>query len=591
MSELDPLDEYARDGYSKDYWDLVFDQLGRRKLFKGALVVLAFLYATAIYAPLLGSDRPYVLEAIDYGEYSLAQRTLYPVTLSVGRLIRLGREEYEANLPENAELDWNGALAAEADGARNMVATMRSYLPDATAAGVTDELTVYLEHVDAAIAAARAGSADEAQELAQEAKALAKEIRVEYAAAEPAGEGATAGRQLAPITTYPLWSTISATEFFFMVLWAFVLAWPLWNRLINRVVLGADRARIRAVRRRKLAAVLALSSLFAGAWKIWVDGSMVFEAASYKQDLSAGEIVAERAVFPLIPYGFAEMNTGENYRPPSWMASSEIDEEGYYVRGPRVPKTDPVTGFKPPGAPVDERFAELPRNATWRHAMGTDSVGRDMLVRMIWGGRVSLSVGLISAVLLVLIGTTIGACAGYFGGRVDLLLSRLMEIVLCFPAFFLILMVVAFTDPNVVSPIIAIVVVIACVRWTGVARLARGEFLRLREQEFTLAARATGVPTHRIIFRHILPNAIGPILVAGAFSVAAGILTESALSFLGFGVKHPIPSWGSIVNESRSAEHWWIQLFPGLVIFVTVVCYNLVGEAIRDAVDPKMQVQ
>ncbi len=572
--------------YSKDYWDLVLDQLGRRSLFKLALAVLALLYGTAIYAPLLGSDRPYVLEAVNYEEYGVAQRTLYPVTLSVGRLIRQGREEYEAGLPDDATLDWDGALAAEVDGARHMTRTMRRFLPPA-AMGEEDVLAAYLTRVEGAVAAARSGELGAAEALADEAKALAKRIRTEYAASRDAEDG----RALVPATSHPLWTSITASEFFFMVLWAFVLAWPLWNRVVNRAVARGDRERVRALRKKKLALVLGVSALAAGLWKVQVDGSMTFDAATFKQGISSGAIVAERAVFPPVPYGFAEMNSGENFRPPTWMANAEIDTEGYYVRGPRVPKVDPVTGFRPPGAPVDERHAEPLRNSEWRHALGTDSVGRDLLVRMLWGGRVSLSVGLVSAVLLVLIGTTIGACAGYFGGRVDLVLSRFMEVVLCFPAFFLILMVVAFTDPSVVSPIIAIVVVIACVRWTGVARLTRGEFLRLREQEFTLAARATGVPTHRIIFRHILPNAIGPILVAGAFSVAAGILTESALSFLGFGVKHPIPSWGSLVNESRSAEHWWIQLFPGLVIFVTVVCYNLVGEAIRDAVDPKMQVQ
>ena len=160
---------------------------------------------------------------------------------------------------------------------------------------------------------------------------------------------------------------------------------------------------------------------------------------------------------------------------------------------------------------------------------------------------------------------------------------------LCFPAFFLILMAVAFTDPSFMDPIYMIVIVIALVRWTGVARLARGEFLKLREQEFVISARALGFSHLRTIFRHVLPNAMGPILVATAFAVAAGILTESAISFLGFGIQPPDASWGSLVNESKSAEHWWIQVFPGLMIFLTVTCYNLVGDGIRDALDPKMK--
>jgi len=167
---------------------------------------------------------------------------------------------------------------------------------------------------------------------------------------------------------------------------------------------------------------------------------------------------------------------------------------------------------------------------------------------------------------------------------------RLIEILQSIPALFLILFAMAFIDPDVVPPIIAIVVVIALIRWTGVARLVRGEFLRLREQEFVLAAQALGFSSRRTIFRHVLPNAMSPVLVSAAFSVAAGILTESVISYLGFGIQHPGASWGSLVNESKSAEHWWVQVFPGILIFITVTCYNLVGDAIRDALDPKMKV-
>jgi peptide/nickel transport system permease protein len=242
-----------------------------------------------------------------------------------------------------------------------------------------------------------------------------------------------------------------------------------------------------------------------------------------------------------------------------------------------------------PPSPVDVRAAEPERNSPWRHLLGTDGLGRDLMVRLLYGGRVSLSIGLVSAFLLVVIGTIIGSIAGYFGKRVDLALSRFIEVVLCFPAFYLILFAAAMVDPEQVAPIVAITIIIALVRWTGVARLARGEFLRLRELDFVVASRALGFSSARTIFRHILPNALGPILVAGAFAVAAGILTESTVSYLGFGVQHPVPSWGSLINESKSPEHWWIQVFPGALIFATVVCYNLVGEALRDALDPKMR--
>ena len=212
-------------------------------------------------------------------------------------------------------------------------------------------------------------------------------------------------------------------------------------------------------------------------------------------------------------------------------------------------------------------------------------LGRDIFTRLIWGARISLAVGLVSTLLLVTIGTFFGSLAGYYGGWVDTVLSRIIEIVQCFPVFFLILIVVAFVGPSILNIMLAI----GLVRWTGVARLVRGEFIRLRGQEFVLASKALGVNDTRIIFRHVLPNALGPVLVAATFSVASGILTESALSFLGFGIQLPIPSWGSLLIESRSAEHWWIQIFPGLLIFVTVMLYNLLGEGVRDALDPRLR--
>jgi peptide/nickel transport system permease protein len=318
--------------------------------------------------------------------------------------------------------------------------------------------------------------------------------------------------------------------------------------------------------------------------------SATFDAAPYKAALTRGDMVAERVVFPPLALGYAETHLAEKYRPPTWTPGSELDADGNYVRGYRKPKRDPITGYLPPATPVEVRRGEPPVNAPWRHAAGTDTLGRDFLVRMLWGGRVSLAVGILSAFLLTVIGVLVGSVAGYFGGRVDMAIMRVIEILQSLPAMFLILLAMAFTDPEVVPPIISIVVVIALIRWTGAARLVRGEFFRLREQEFVVAARALGFSSRRLIFRHVLPNALSPVLVSAAFAVAAGILTESVVSFLGFGIQHPGASWGSLVNESRSPEHWWIQVFPGLLIFLTVTCYNLVGDAVRDALDPKLKV-
>jgi len=213
--------------------------------------------------------------------------------------------------------------------------------------------------------------------------------------------------------------------------------------------------------------------------------------------------------------------------------------------------------------------------------------GRDLLTRMIWGSRISLSVGFVAVAIYVAIGIIVGTIAGYFRGWVDMLLSRLIEIVICFPAFFLILAVLAFLQPSILN----IMLVIGITGWPTEARLVRGEFLRLNDQEFVLAAKGLGVSDARIIFRHILPNGLAPLLVSASFGIASAILIESSLSFLGFGISIPVPSWGGILNEAReNFRYWWITIFPGLAIFSTVTAYNLLGEGVRDAIDPRLKL-
>ena len=263
--------------------------------------------------------------------------------------------------------------------------------------------------------------------------------------------------------SYPLRDATTSFEVFFMVLWAFVLTWPVWNRLVNRALLGGDRERIRAARRGKWGAVLASSVLCAVAWQLVIGGAMTFNVASFKQELTRGEIEATRVVFPPLALGFAETHLAEQFRPPTWTHLSEISEEGHYVRGPRSPREQPG-GVVKAANPVEVRFAEEERNSSWRHLLGTDNLGRDLLVRALYGGRVSLSVGLVSTAILMVIGVVIGTVAGYFGGRADLVISRFIEVVICFPVFFLILVVVAFVGPSILN----IMVVIGLLRWTGV---------------------------------------------------------------------------------------------------------------------------
>jgi len=223
------------------------------------------------------------------------------------------------------------------------------------------------------------------------------------------------------------------------------------------------------------------------------------------------------------------------------------------------------------------------------HLMGTDDLGRDVLARMIWGSRISLSVGFVAVGIAVVIGIIVGATAGYFGGAVDIVISRVIEIVICFPTFFLLLTIIALVAR---VNIYYLMFAIGIVGWTGVARLIRGEFLKLRQQEFVVAARALGVPSRRVMFRHILPNAIAPVLVSATFGIAGAILTESGLSFLGFGVPPPTASWGSILSLARQYVYqaWWLTAFPGAAIFLSILCYNLIGEGLRDAVDPRLKV-
>lgn len=221
------------------------------------------------------------------------------------------------------------------------------------------------------------------------------------------------------------------------------------------------------------------------------------------------------------------------------------------------------------------------------HILGTDQLGRDVLTRMIWGSRISLKVGFVATGIAILIGTVLGAVAGYYGRWVDAVIMRFVDIMLCFPTFFLILAVIALLEPSIWN----IMIIIGITGWMGITRLVRADFISLKERDFVLAARAIGASDLRIIFVHILPNAMASVLVAATLGVAGAILTESALSFLGIGVQPPTPSWGNILTAGKDNIDiaWWLSLYPGLAILITVLGYNLLGEGIRDSLDPRLR--
>ncbi len=234
---------------------------------------------------------------------------------------------------------------------------------------------------------------------------------------------------------------------------------------------------------------------------------------------------------------------------------------------------------------IDFRTKDQPPSLA--HPMGTDELGRDQLVRVLVGGRISLAVGVASVLVAITVGVAIGAAAGYAGGWVDNALMRLVDVFYSMPGLFVIILLMALVGPSFWG----IVVAIGILRWMGTARLVRASFLSLKERDFVEAARAVGATAPRIVVRHVLPNALGPIVVAATLGIAGAILTESALSFLGLGFQPPTATWGRMLEEAQNAVisqgHWWRGFFPGLMIFASVLAVNFVGDGLNDAVDPR----
>jgi len=284
------------------------------------------------------------------------------------------------------------------------------------------------------------------------------------------------------------------------------------------------------------------------------------------------------AVRPSNPHSHRAFVEEEFRDPDAW---------GIYALSPYGPR-DQERGstFRPPMYRKDA--TDRQRSSEWfPHLLGTDDIGRDVLARMIYGTRISLTIGFLAVGIYLSIGIILGALAGYFGGLTDMVISRVIEVILLFPSFFLILTLVAMLGPS----IYIIMVVIGLTGWPGIARLIRGEVLKQRSNDYVAAARALGGSHLRVLFRHILPNALAPALVAAPFGVASAIVVEAGLSLLGFGVRLPTPTWGILLRlGSENYNYWWLIVVPSVAIFFTVTVFNLIGSGLRDAMDPRLRM-
>ncbi len=237
-----------------------------------------------------------------------------------------------------------------------------------------------------------------------------------------------------------------------------------------------------------------------------------------------------------------------------------------------------------------ENVASPYEKPSGRHLLGTDNIGRDVLSRVVYGARVSVAVGFLATIISLAIGTAVGLVSGYFGGKIDMVVMRVVEIIICFPSFLLLLILMAIMmDRKFEQSVLIVIPVIGLLGWTGLTRIVRGEVLKQRALQYVQSCEALGVPVWRIMFVHILPNVSGPIFVTAVFEVASNVLAESGLSFLGFGVQPPTASWGELLKEAfvSPLQYWHLTLWPGFLIFLTVSSFNLAGEGLRKVLDPK----
>ncbi|TAJ09207.1 MAG: ABC transporter permease [Planctomycetota bacterium] len=511
-----------------------------------ALAMLLALAAAAACAPLIANDRPLYARGIDRALVDDARARLPAQARDLGALLAWSEAEYLAQRRPGARQSHSEAIATAAAGVAARSTTLARH--------VEPELArVLREHARQALASA------ERFERGEREAALAPVRALEAWTggwSDPTRDPARAGWRAAP--RWPVFEAATRSDWFLLLAWPCAACW-IWRarrRAADAEPLGAALAR----------GVLALAgcALVACALFAWLHDERSARRADWKLALADGRFDALAVVHAPLAMGFSETHAEEAWLAPTWRRSARAA-----------------------GVALEPLPGECDLESAWRHPLGTDGLGRDLAARLLWGARASLAVGFAAAALLTLVGVLVGALAGQLGGWFDWLALRGIEAALCIPALFLALAVLAFTDPRALDPAVAVVLVIGLVGWPGIARLLRAEIRRVRELDFARAARVAGLHPLRVLARHVLPHALPPVIVAASFAVGACLLTEAALSYLGLGVRPPLASWGALAAESRQLEHWWVPLFPGLAIFAAAAACNVLGEALRDRLDPR----
>ncbi len=535
-----------------------------------ALAVLALVISSAVFAPFLASARPYTLLAVDRGAYETSLAELEPLLRGWNqRLIEAAaaRQALRDDDPESVHAAWEAqaALAREVRAVELRLSTVRRHASAEREAQVPlDALELRLRGWTGKVHAGELDDLGPAADLPSAAAALRETHRPR--------DGSGDGMRLRLQRTFPLFSDLEFWE------WLAAFVW------LAALELFVRRAPVRRWLGGGVLAVL-LATLCATAFR----APSGLATREVKLGVASGAIELSSAWFPPIPFGRDETRLSEAARPPTWLDSAELDESGRYVRGPRSERA--AAGLEPAILPVAVLPSEPALNSPVRHVLGTDALGRDVLARVLWGGRASLAVGALAMLGTLLLGVFLGALAGYLRGPLDAACSAFVAVLQSFPPFFLVVTAAAIGAERAaqarLSPLVWVTLVIVAVGWTGIARLVRAEALRVRELDYVLAARALGYSEPRIFLRHVLPNVLTPALVAAAFVAISAMLAESSVSFLGFGVRMPDPSWGALLQEARASSLGWLVACPGALILLTCLALSWLGDAARDALDPR----